>query len=214
MYNSTGQKELLRLCSEVYERIRKSTTTLKNPQAFAARIIFEACHELLLIINAVPSTTAKATICRSMMECMADAHAIFRSKDRTSSSLIYISTALSDLDDSMHKLRDYINLPKSKRKGRPMRNLGKWNGKSLTQRLIDVDGGVSVIHLYDFLCYFAHVHPGRQKMLSVARHNQWISGYSAFICFAAIRYTLESGLYTKDEITKFDQLAPLVMFSP
>jgi hypothetical protein len=205
-----AEKTLLQLMTKTYDRVKNTQTNTSDYQAYAARIIYESIFELYLSAIKHPSTTIRATIARSMMECYGDSNAIFRTDDRDTAAKAYIDAASGTLSEIMKSLKEFMSQPKDQRKGRPMQDKGKWNGVSLTQRIIDIDEGNAAIHTYDMLCYFAHINPLRQALVKVVRSNDWLQGYTVFLAYATVRKTLDSGLFTPDEIEEFDSLELLI----
>jgi hypothetical protein len=210
MDRGVAEQGLLRWLTAVYDRLKAVPADPKAAQPYAARIVFESIFELYLSAIKHPSTTVRATIARSMMECYADSQAIFRADDREAAAKDYIESASKTLNEAMSNLRDFLKQPKGQRKGRPMQDKGKWNGVSLTQRIIDIDEGSAAIHTYDMLCYFAHVNPLRQTLVKVVKNKDWLRGYTTFLAYATVRKSLESGLYTEEEIKAFDDLESLI----
>lgn len=196
------EKQFTETLTKIYKRIRATDIDRKNHRLYAANIQFEAVFELFLS-SKMPNltTTVKASVLRSLIECVADAHAVYHAENIDEAAEVYVNAATQAFKNTRALITKWgTNRGKNKRPYEDL-NSGKWNGDSLMNRIVAIDNGASLIHLYDLLCYFCHVNPLRQALIPVVNKNDLLDKLGAQLTFRAIGKMLyTSGLFTGEEI--------------
>lgn len=180
----------------------QSQNGLSNQQK-AARIIFSSVYELFESAHKAETSIVKATLLRSIYEAYADTATILNDDNSEAVATAYVGAANASIDE----IRKQLNRKDRSPSHRPLKDGGKWNGKSLTQRIIDADSGSNIIHIYDFLCYYAHVNPLSQQFTSKMGHEDWLKTNLLFATLIVVSRLVVTSL---DVPEYMDRLEPLL----
>lgn len=186
MYNL--KKNILNWLPEFRAYVQTFDDSQKDDEVTAFKIIFEAAIEIYLsAIQPSTTTTVRAILTRTLIECYADAYSIFRRGVVSKKTKKYIKYAYKMDKVFTERATEYVRMRDSGVDGnvRPFQMLKQseacWDGKNIIDRIGAAQHGKHAIAYYEFFSLFTHMSPIRQAYLKQADNDPALNNYHNYM---------------------------------
>lgn len=208
------EKNLVGWLPNFRNHVKTFDDSQRNDEVTAFKIIFEAAIEIYLsAIQPNTTTTVRAILTRTLIECYADAYSIFCRGVISKKAKKYIKYATR-----LHKVfgdqsTEYVRMRDSGIDGdvRPFQLLKQsetcWDGKNIINRVEATVHGKHIIAYYEFLSLFTHMSPIRQTYLRRIDSHPVIRNYHNYIMLLILQILVLQPIVNEDYFESLNAIA-------